>query len=67
MVKFAKNGSDVTTAAVRLARAATGRDLVVFPREQPFLSVDDWFIGRTEMTSGVPEAITTAVAHLLLR
>ena len=26
MVKFAKNGSDVTTAAVRLARAATGRD-----------------------------------------
>ena len=25
MVKFAKNGSDVTTAAVRLARAATGR------------------------------------------
>jgi len=28
MVKFAKNGSDVTTAAVRLARAATGRPLV---------------------------------------
>ena len=28
MVKFAKNGSDVTTAAVRLARAYTGRDLV---------------------------------------
>ena len=26
MVKFAKNGSDVTTAAVKLARAATGRD-----------------------------------------
>jgi glutamate-1-semialdehyde 2,1-aminomutase len=25
IVKFAKNGSDVTTAAVRLARAATGR------------------------------------------
>jgi glutamate-1-semialdehyde 2,1-aminomutase len=57
MVKFAKNGSDVTTAAVRLARAATGRDLVAFPREQPFLSVDDWFIGATEMNSGVPEAI----------
>ncbi len=57
MVKFAKNGSDVTTAAVRLARAATGRDLVAFPREQPFLSVDDWFIGSTEMNSGVPEAV----------
>ncbi len=26
MVKFAKNGSDVTTAAVKLARAYTGRD-----------------------------------------
>jgi glutamate-1-semialdehyde 2,1-aminomutase len=57
MVKFAKNGSDVTTAAVRLARAATGRDLVAFPGDQPFLSVDDWFIGATEMSSGVPEAV----------
>src|SRR4051812_28229588 len=38
MVKFAKNGSDVTTAAVRLARAFTGRDLVAFPREHPFYS-----------------------------
>jgi glutamate-1-semialdehyde 2,1-aminomutase len=57
MVKFAKNGSDVTTAAVRLARAATGRDLVAFPSDQPFLSVDDWFIGRTEMRSGVPRAV----------
>ena len=28
MVKFAKNGSDVTTAALKLARAYTGRDLV---------------------------------------
>lgn len=57
MVKFAKNGSDVTTAAVRLARAANGRDLVAFPSDQPFLSVDDWFIGRTEMRSGVPRAV----------
>ena len=47
MVKFAKNGSDVTTAAVRLARAATGRDLIAFPAEHPFYSVDDWFIGTT--------------------
>src|SRR5512139_2519002 len=28
MVKFAKNGSDVTTAALKLARAYTGRELV---------------------------------------
>lgn len=56
MVKFAKNGSDVTTAAVRLARAHTGRDLVAFPREHPFYSFDDWFIGSTVVDAGVPEA-----------
>lgn len=57
MVKFAKNGSDVTTAAVRLARAATGRDLVAFPAEHPFYSFDDWFIGSTVVDAGVPEAV----------
>jgi glutamate-1-semialdehyde 2,1-aminomutase len=56
MVKLTKNGSDATTAAVRLARAATGRDLVVFPREQPFYSFDDWFIGTTVRNAGVPDA-----------
>ncbi len=57
MVKFAKNGSDVTTAAVRLARAYTGRDLVAICGDQPFFSVDDWFIGTTAMSAGIPEAI----------
>jgi len=42
MVKFAKNGSDVTTAAVKLARAYTGRDLVAICGDQPFFSTDDW-------------------------
>jgi glutamate-1-semialdehyde 2,1-aminomutase len=56
MVKFAKNGSDVTTAAVKLARAYTGRDLVAICADQPFFSVDDWFIGSTVMASGIPEA-----------
>jgi glutamate-1-semialdehyde 2,1-aminomutase len=55
MVKFAKNGSDVTTAAVRLARAATGRPRVAFPKEHPFFSFDDWFIGSTVVDAGVPE------------
>lgn len=54
MVKFAKNGSDVSTAAVRLARAATGRDVVAICADQPFFSVDDWFIGHTPMPAGVP-------------
>ena len=56
MVKFAKNGSDVTTAAVKLARSATGRDLVAVCSTQPFFSTDDWFIGTTQMTAGIPAA-----------
>jgi glutamate-1-semialdehyde 2,1-aminomutase len=55
MVKFGKNGSDVTTAAVKLARAATGRKLVAYCRDHPFFSIHDWFIGTTAMRSGVPE------------
>lgn len=57
MVKFAKNGSDVTTAAVKLARAHTGRDMVAICAEHPFFSCDDWFIGTTPMAAGIPEAI----------
>ncbi|MGZ3587158.1 MAG: glutamate-1-semialdehyde 2,1-aminomutase [Candidatus Limnocylindrales bacterium] len=57
MVKFAKNGSDVTTAAVKLARAATGRDLVAMCGDQPFFSTDDWFIGATPMAAGIPQPI----------
>ncbi|GIH76196.1 glutamate-1-semialdehyde 2,1-aminomutase [Planobispora longispora] len=55
MVKFGKNGSDATTAAVRLARAATGRDMVAVC-DQPFFSTDDWFVGALEMNAGVPAA-----------
>ena len=57
MVKFAKNGSDVTTAAVRLARAATGRSLVAICRDHAFFATDDWFIGNTAMPAGIPAAI----------
>ena len=55
MVKFGKNGSDATNAAVRLARAYTGRDLVAICADHPFFSVDDWFIGTTPMSAGVPK------------
>jgi glutamate-1-semialdehyde aminotransferase len=55
MIKFAKNGSIVTTAAVKLARAYTGRKLVAFPGDHPFYSYDDWFIGTTACNKGVPE------------
>ncbi|SDI99767.1 glutamate-1-semialdehyde 2,1-aminomutase [Frankineae bacterium MT45] len=58
MVKFTKNGSDATSAAIRLARAATGRDLVAICSDQPFFSTDDWFIGTTAMHAGVPKSVT---------
>jgi glutamate-1-semialdehyde 2,1-aminomutase len=57
MVKFGKNGSDAVSAAVRLARAVTGRDLIARCSDHPFFSTDDWFIGTTEMNAGVPKAI----------
>ncbi|NMN96663.1 glutamate-1-semialdehyde 2,1-aminomutase [Antrihabitans stalactiti] len=61
MVKFAKNGSDATTAAIRLARAATGRKIVAICN-QPFYSVDDWFIGTTAMNSGtLSDAVSKTV------
>jgi len=57
MVKFATNGSAVTTAAVKLARAYTGKKLIVRCADHPFFSYDDWFIGDTIMNRGVPEEI----------
>lgn len=55
MVKFTKNGSTATTAAVKLSRAYTGRTLIARCAEQPFFSYDDWFIGSTPLTKGVPQ------------
>jgi len=52
MVKFAKHGSSVTTAAVKVARAYTGRRFVCIPRQHPFFSFDDWFIGTTAIKRG---------------
>lgn len=57
MIKFAKNGSSATTAAVKLARAFTQRKYVAFPSDHPFYSFDDWFISKTNCPKGVPEEI----------
>lgn len=56
-IKFSKNGSGATTAAVKLSRAFTGRPLVAFPGNHPFYSYDDWFVGTTPCNSGIPEAV----------
>jgi glutamate-1-semialdehyde 2,1-aminomutase len=57
MVKFCKDGSDATSGAVKLARASTGRDLVAVCQNHPFFSVDDWFIGSSDMAAGIPRAV----------
>ncbi len=57
MVKFCKDGSDATTGAVKLARAYTGRDLIAVCANHPFFAVDDWFIGTTPVSAGIPQVI----------
>lgn len=53
MVKFTKNGSTSVSAAVKLARAYTGRDMIARCTEHPFFSYDDWFIGSTPLKKGI--------------
>jgi glutamate-1-semialdehyde 2,1-aminomutase len=60
MVKFAKHGSNVTTAAVKVARAYTGRRYVCIPSQHPFFSFDDWFIGTTPITKGTLPELSAA-------
>jgi glutamate-1-semialdehyde aminotransferase len=57
MIKFAKNGSTVTSAAIKLARAFTNRDLVAFPKEHFFYSYDDWFMSKQKCNAGIPPDI----------
>lgn len=52
MVRYAKNGSDVTTAAVRLARACTGKDVII---RSGYHGWHDWYVASTEWSRGVPE------------
>jgi len=54
MVRLGRNGSDVTSIAVRLARAATGRDTIIACGYHGF---QDWYIGSTERCAGVPAAV----------
>src|SRR5262249_11458074 len=53
-VRFSKTGADVTSAAVRLARAFTGRDRVLCCGYHGW---HDWYIATTDRRLGVPEAV----------
>ncbi|MBE0363733.1 glutamate-1-semialdehyde 2,1-aminomutase [Pseudoalteromonas ulvae UL12] len=59
MVRFAKNGSDVTSAAIRLARAYTQKDHIAVCGYHGW---QDWYIGSTTRNLGVP-ASTQALTH----
>ena len=54
MVRFGKNGSDVTSAAIRIARAYTGREMVAVAGYHGW---HDWYIGSTTRDIGVPNAV----------
>ena len=55
MVRFAKNGTDVTSAAVRVARAFTGKQKVAVGGYHGW---QDWYIGATNRSKGVPDAVS---------
>lgn len=60
MVRFGKNGTDATSAAVRLARAATRRDRLML---LGYHGWQDWYIGATTRNLGVPASVS-ALSHL---
>ena len=59
MVRFSKNGSDATSAAIRLARAFTGRDQIV---ACGYHGWHDWYIGTTSRNKGIPAPVS-ALTH----
>ena len=61
MVRFGKNGTDATSAAIRLARAFTGRDHVI---ACGYHGWQDWYIGATARNLGVPKDVQ-ALTHKL--
>tara|TARA_Y100000310_G_C20686193_1_gene819189 strand:- start:997 stop:2946 length:1950 start_codon:yes stop_codon:yes gene_type:complete len=61
MVRFGKNGSDATSAAIRLARAYTGRDHVAV---MGYHGWHDWYIGATSRNKGVPDAVSDLTTML---
>ncbi|MBN1793543.1 MAG: aminotransferase class III-fold pyridoxal phosphate-dependent enzyme [Candidatus Omnitrophica bacterium] len=54
MVRYGKNGSDVTSAAVRVARAYTSRDKIACCGYHGW---QDWYIATTTRNKGIPQAV----------
>ena len=56
MVRFAKNGTDATSAAIRLSRAFTGRKHIAICGYHGW---QDWSIGTTTRNKGVPVEVSS--------
>ncbi len=54
MVRFAKNGADVTSAAVRAARAYTGREHIAYCG---YHGCQDWYAVTTPRNKGIPSVL----------
>ena len=59
MVRFGKNGTDATSAAIRIARAYTGRKHIAVCGYHGW---QDWYIGSTTRDKGVPQEVS-ALTH----
>ena len=59
-VRFAKNGSDATSGAIRVARAYTGRERVA---ACGYHGWHDWYIGGTSRDLGVPVAVKNLIHY----
>ncbi len=57
-VAFGKNGSDVLAAAVRVARAHTGRELVLVHGYHGF---HDWYLASVPECEGIPASLRATV------
>ncbi len=62
MVKFSKNGSDVLSAAIRLSRAVTNRDLIAV---SGYHGWHDWYIGTTSRNTGIPKTVRNLTKKFL--
>ena len=54
-VRFGKNGTDATSAAIRLSRAYTSRNRVLVCGYHGW---QDWYIGSTSRNKGVPQEVS---------
>lgn len=56
MVRFAKNGADVTSAAVKVSRAYTGREHIAY---SGYHGCQDWYAVTTPRNKGIPSVFAS--------